>query len=318
MQPLAACLPGVRSNRLCRQPSARPSALACSLCLRSCAERLLPAFVLAPWPRGGVVRLQAQLSQIRALEAVSKETESKRTTYEDVTLQVKKLWDTLCDDIGLLHSHAARELVRCSLVLSASLAAAALGTLICKPAGCVRWWPCAEQNFTVLWPSRVDVLAACSCSSLCLFRERLPRMTSPPRRSRVCWASSRASWCRSKPLQPAVRSARCRQRHMHRVGTTSVCPLADLGLVDTSDSLRVAQDDSAELQMPVSEVNGVSCSDPFLAALVGHKQSLAERVFKADLLLREDYSAIEQQLHAKADDTSRVFQELLACVQVRA
>ena len=55
--------------------------------------------------------MQAQLSQIRALEAVSKETDAKRTAYEDVTLQVKKLWDTLCDDIELLHSHAVRDLV---------------------------------------------------------------------------------------------------------------------------------------------------------------------------------------------------------------
>lgn len=57
---------------------------------------------------------------------MGKETEAKRTAYEDVTLQVKKLWDTLCDDIGLLHSHAARDLVRalpaCLLLIAGRLA----------------------------------------------------------------------------------------------------------------------------------------------------------------------------------------------------
>jgi hypothetical protein len=56
--------------------------------------------------------LQVQLEKIRALEAVRKETERKRTEYEDVTLQVTRLWDTLCDDISLLYKNALRDLVR--------------------------------------------------------------------------------------------------------------------------------------------------------------------------------------------------------------
>lgn len=61
----------------------------------------------------------------------------------------------------------------------------------------------------------------------------------------------------------------------------------------------------------------MACSDPFLAALVGHKEAVAERVFKADAQLRDDYSAIEAQLQAKADGTSSAFSHLLACIQVR-
>jgi hypothetical protein len=56
--------------------------------------------------------VQAQLNQIRSLESAAKEAETKRTTYEDVTLQVKRLWDTLCDDIVLLAKHAIRGMVR--------------------------------------------------------------------------------------------------------------------------------------------------------------------------------------------------------------
>lgn len=56
--------------------------------------------------------LQSQLNQIRQLEGVVKDAEAKRTAYEDVTLQVKKLWDTLCDDIALLSDHAAAGEVR--------------------------------------------------------------------------------------------------------------------------------------------------------------------------------------------------------------
>jgi hypothetical protein len=66
-----------------------------------------------------------------------------------------------------------------------------------------------------------------------------------------------------------------------------------------------------------TEVNGITCSDPFLAALVGCKQEVAERVFKAELQLRDDYGAIEKALQAKADDTARLFKSLLTCIQVR-
>ena len=56
--------------------------------------------------------VQTQLKQIQGLEAKAREAEEKRTVFEDVTLQVKRLWDTLCDDIELLAKTAVASLVR--------------------------------------------------------------------------------------------------------------------------------------------------------------------------------------------------------------
>jgi hypothetical protein len=76
------------------------------------------------------------------------------------------------------------------------------------------------------------------------------------------------------------------------------------------------QDGCTAVPTPATGVNGVLCHDPFLAALVGCKEEVAERVFKADLQLREDYNVIERSLQDKADHTSHLFRNLLACIQV--
>ena len=59
--------------------------------------------------------MQSQLKQIQTLERAAKQSEDQRTAFEDVTLQVKRLWDTLCDDIALLAQHAVADLVRSAL-----------------------------------------------------------------------------------------------------------------------------------------------------------------------------------------------------------
>ena len=56
--------------------------------------------------------VQSQLKQIQALEGAAQQVEEQRTAFEDVTLQVKRLWDTLCDDISLLTRQAVSDLVR--------------------------------------------------------------------------------------------------------------------------------------------------------------------------------------------------------------
>jgi hypothetical protein len=55
--------------------------------------------------------LQAQAMRITELEKRVKETEQKRTEYEDVTIKLRGLWDQLCEDLALLAQQALSELV---------------------------------------------------------------------------------------------------------------------------------------------------------------------------------------------------------------
>ena len=82
------------------------------------AERLLQCSCALWSPgcwRNARACLQSQLKQIQTLERAAKQSEDQRTAFEDVTLQVKRLWDTLCDDITLLAQHAVADLVRSAL-----------------------------------------------------------------------------------------------------------------------------------------------------------------------------------------------------------
>lgn len=55
--------------------------------------------------------LQAQAIRITELENKVKQTEQKRTEYEDVTIKLRALWDQLCEDLALLAQQAVTELV---------------------------------------------------------------------------------------------------------------------------------------------------------------------------------------------------------------
>jgi hypothetical protein len=51
----------------------------------------------------------------QVLENVVKQSEQKRTEYEDVTIKLRGLWDQLCEDLSLLAQKALDELVRAFL-----------------------------------------------------------------------------------------------------------------------------------------------------------------------------------------------------------
>jgi len=62
--------------------------------------------------------------------------------------------------------------------------------------------------------------------------------------------------------------------------------------------------------------NGVRCSDPFLLALVSNDHALAEGVVKQEAQLQEEFGEVEQQLQARANETSAQLKHLLDLIQV--
>jgi hypothetical protein len=78
------------------------------------------------------------------------------------------------------------------------------------------------------------------------------------------------------------------------------------------------QAEKEALPAPKMQVNGVTCKDPFLAALVEGDADTAEERFREETRLADEFSAVEKQLQDRANQTGQRMQQVLELVRVRA